>query len=846
MSDNITTQTSVLSGGAEHDTGFDIFNLLESNTLERELELCATYGADVDALKSLNFDIYQLAEIRKGYESKVDVGKYLDPGLSWSQMEEIRLELTENIDMTPYREKGYDDHQIYEIRKGISRKLDVSQYDAKDYFAEQMREIRKGLLSGVPVVFYKDLKFSAEQMCEIRKGLEQNLDISLYAKSDIPYLKMRVIRRAMKDGLTFNVKQIERYSAGILEELHKAFNEKINLQPYIDKGYDEGQLKHIRTGLKEDLPVDKYMLVTMRGESLHEILLGMQAGLDVSVYATETYNWQQMRELRKGLEHRIDVTPYAKPLYEAAQMHEIRLGLEKGLDVAQYAGMVHTATEMKQIRERLLRGEEPEHVVDTTSFAREAEDDASSSAPAATQDALSGDLLAEGANYLTVTEDKLYCYLMLPRPKKAYSLNAILALLKKANITKGINTEVISSMIEYGRYDTRIEVARGEAPVYGEDGYYEYFFDTNVPSAPSFTADGSADYSNVKYFESVNAGDKLAVYHPAKKGRDGVAVTGEVLPGKNGLELPVLKGKGFMVLEDHHTYCAAVSGVVRMHEDGLMITRLLTTDEARLADGDINYAGSVLVKGDLRSGVTLRADGDVVIEGTMGGATLVCGGDAIFREGVVGRQRAKIEVTGNVYSKFLEDATVKAGGDIYTNACLNCFITAGGFLQSYGDKGTIYGGSVQTVMGLDTAYLGNHNVIKTNVSMGISTKLLIEYNKTIKAITRVKDELKRFKEEQEKLTKIQAGNKDLMQLKIKINAAVSMKTKELNTLGEKRTALEAEIKYVSGAHARVRNTLYAGVTINIDGTSHIYASDITGPNGVDIIKRGTAIVADRG
>lgn len=824
------------------DAGFDIFELLESDTLERELELCGKLGADVDALKSLNFDIYQLAEIRKGYESGIDVARYLDPKLSWSQMEEIRLELTEKIDMTPYREKGYDDHQIYEIRKGISRKLDVSQYDSKDYFAEQMREIRKGLLSGVPVVFFKDIKFSADQMREIRKGLEQNLDISAYAKSDVPYLKMRVIRHAMKDGLSFTAKQIESYSAGILEELHKAFLDKIDLQSYIDKGYDEGQLKHIRAGLKEKLPVDRYMLVTMRGESLHEILLGLEAGLDVSVYATESYNWQQMRELRKGLEHRIDITPYAKPLYEAAQMREIRKGLEAGLDISLYASMVHTAPEMKEIRERLLAGDDGGMVSEASGTFRAEE------VPAAVSPAgeAASELMAEDTNYLTITEDKLYCYLVLPKPKKSYSLNAILALLKKANVTKGINTEIISSMIEYGRYDTRVEVARGEAPVIGEDGYYEYYFDTNVPSAPSFTADGSADYSHVKYFEPVNAGDKLAVYHPAKKGRDGVAVTGEVLPGKSGVELPVLKGKGFMVLEDHHTYCAAVSGVVRKHGSDLMISRLLTTDEARLADGDINYAGSVLVKGDLRSGVTLKADGDVVIEGTMGGATLVCGGDAIFREGIVGRQRAKVEVGGNIYARFIEDATVKAGENVYTNASLNAYVTAGERLIVYGDKGTVYGGSIQTVMGLETAYLGNHNNIRTSVSMGISTALLIEYNRTLKAITRVKDELSRFKEEQEKLLKLPGASKEVMQLKIKINAAVSMKNKELAGLDEKRTALETEIKRVSGTNARVRNTLYAGVAINIDGTNHIYASDITGPNGVTLVKRGMSIVADRG
>ena len=99
-------------------SGLDSFN---ENVLKKELELCGKFGGDVQKLKALGFNALQLVEIRKGYEdSKVDVNKYLDPKLSWTEMEEMRLEMTQGIDMSQYRQMGFDTQQLYQIRAGIS------------------------------------------------------------------------------------------------------------------------------------------------------------------------------------------------------------------------------------------------------------------------------------------------------------------------------------------------------------------------------------------------------------------------------------------------------------------------------------------------------------------------------------------------------------------------------------------------------------------------------------------------------------------------------------------------------------------------------------------------------
>ncbi len=79
---------------------------MESLTLEQELLLCEKLGMNKEALRERCFDIYQLIEIRKGLQSKVDIRQYLNPAMPWTEMEEIRRERGAGRHMTGERERG--------------------------------------------------------------------------------------------------------------------------------------------------------------------------------------------------------------------------------------------------------------------------------------------------------------------------------------------------------------------------------------------------------------------------------------------------------------------------------------------------------------------------------------------------------------------------------------------------------------------------------------------------------------------------------------------------------------------------------------------------------------------
>ena len=786
---------------------------------EKELELCKTVGADIDELRALKFNKFQLVEIRKGLEYGLDVSKYMDPALSWTEMEERRKEMKQSIDMTTYREQDYDTAQLAEIRRGIAKGLDVSQYDDKKYFAEQMREIRLGLEADIPVIFYQDPQFNSYQMAEIRKGIEEGIDISSYANSDIPYMKMRVIRESLLDGLSFDSKYVSLYDAGILEQIHKAYLDRVDIDEYVRKGFDADQIEEIRIAITEKLPdIDKYMRIEMRGESLKEIRLGLESGLDVALYAQVEYSWQQMHELRLGLEHQIDIRLYSKPLYLPAQMREIRLGIENNVDVTQYNKMIYTAKEMRALREWMESGrlipEDRRIVFDSDQTKQK---NLSAQEDMAIWKFLQGD----GGDYLDVSSDQMKCYITLPPIPDAdnkYTMDFVMTLLFKAHIRRGIDRDIIEDMLRNKVYGVKTLVAQGKEPVEGSNGYYEYFISRRGFIEPRFLEDGEADFSDCKLFQEVKLGEKIAVYHRASKGTDGFTIAGKVIKAKGGKELPIIKGTGIMVLNDKLTYVTTVAGALKVSGDMINVTKFKVIHDVE--GGSINYDGTLIVDGDVYEGSSITCTGDLMVRGRVISSDITVKGDAIFVNGVSGnsKDRSTIFSDGIVAGKNYEWANINSKKSIFANECVNCQMYCEGKIVAFGENGTIRGGVYQSLNGLEAATLGSKMVTDTVIETGIVGSLREEYEQCVKDISRVQEELKGIEKQKEKFININdSKNMNILQLKIKVNAAGALKENELAALVKQKVEIDEEIKKVSNAKVIVNKQIFGNTSVTIDG-----------------------------
>ncbi len=684
---------------------------------------------------------------------------------------------------------GFSKEQIAEIEEGKQKSLDVSLYLNTAFLPIQMRQIRLGLEEGLPVHFYANPEYDWFQMEEIREGLKSKVDISLYATPEISYEKMRQIRKGLQEGI--NLCGYLKLDARILRQLRKARRSKVNILPYINQGYDAGQLEEIRLALEKDVEVAPFISVVYRPASIAEISRGLKSGVDVSLYATDYYNWQQMREIRKGLENRVDIEKYCNPLYGWQQMKEIRYGLEMGLDVDSYRLLRYTADEMKKRRMALLS------------------DICRKQASIMQNQVKTEDFLFEYAS------NDMEAYVTVLAKGKYISEDRMLEILEKNNICKGIVMENVRKIVE-GRFGNKpILIAKGEIPHQGKDGWYEYFFRTDLSRKPKVLADGSVDYRNVDWFEMVKTGQKLALYHEAEDGTDGYTVTGNTIKARKGLEKRVLVGQGFRMEEDRKTYYAVTDGMISLDDNEMRITNHLLLDEVTMATGNIQFDGSIHIMGDVGYGALVKAAGDIVIDGNVEAATIESGGSVVLKKGMNSAGRGVIKAEKDVMSTFFEAVRVEAKGNIEVAKCLNSQLYAEGLITS---TRVVAGGIAQAEAGFRMKHVGNQAGLRTTLKLKVSDRIWEENRITKLAIQDVAEELKMLNRSYEEYKgKFPPEVRNNMPLFHKIEKAVYTKNKQLEQLGKVDEELELRIKKSREAKIYISGQAFEGTVLEMEG-----------------------------
>ena len=136
--------------------------------------------------------------------------------------------------------------------------------------------------------------------------------------------------------------------------------------------------------------------------------------------------------------------------------------------------------------------------------------------------------------------------------------------------------------------------------------------------------------------------------------------------------------------------------------------------------GDIDYDGSVVIKGNVLAGFSVKAAGDISVSGIVEGATLISGGNITLNRGVQGMNKAVIKAKGNLVTKFIESAQlVEVGGNIDTDSILHSKVNAKGKIVASGRNGLIVGGEVKSVVLVQAKNIGNAMGTNTVVGVGL-------------------------------------------------------------------------------------------------------------------------------
>lgn len=307
--------------------------------------------------------------------------------------------------------------------------------------------------------------------------------------------------------------------------------------------------------------------------------------------------------------------------------------------------------------------------------------------------------------------------------------NNILDLLEQAGVTYGIINKNIEIFCIARLYCTDILLAKGKKPRHGTDARIEYNFNYEKTSKPALREDGSVDFHNLDMFESVKEGELLATLIPEDAGEPGTDVCGNVVHPRKVKRARLRYGKNITLSEDGSQIFSDVSGHVALAGDMVFVSNVYEVPaDVGPSTGDIEYDGSVEVKGNVITGFTVKASGNITVDGVVEGATLEAGGNIVLKRGIQGMGKGILNASGSVYSKFIENSTVSAGATVMTDAIMHSKVTASKEIKVQGKRGLITGGEVRSGTVIEAINVGSTMGTNTSLEVGIDPKIMDRYH----------------------------------------------------------------------------------------------------------------------
>ena len=395
--------------------------------------------------------------------------------------------------------------------------------------------------------------------------------------------------------------------------------------------------------------------------------------------------------------------------------------------------------------------------------------------------------------------------------------------LEAKGIVNGVKRDVIEAYVQDREYCEDILLAEGEPPVQGKDACIEYRFNTDKKARPTLKEDGSVDFFHLNILNHCAKGDVLAILHPEEPGTDGSDIFGGRIRPADVKTMSLKYGKNIEKSEDGMTLTSMVDGHVELVEGQVFVSDMLIVENVDNATGNIEYEGSVQVNGNVATNFSVKAHGDIIVNGVVEGAQLQADGNIVIARGMNGMGKGSLYAKGNIVAKFLENATAQADGYVASESILHSKIMAGSEVNVDGKRGFITGGRVSAAGGINVKTLGSEMGADTVVEVGADPKVKARIAQLEKQI---EEDTKTLKTVQPVLTaamqKIKQGVKmspDQVKQIQALNVTAQQKSAALKAGEAELQELKEQAGSTTEAQIKVRGMVYPGTKICIDDVS---------------------------
>ena len=342
--------------------------------------------------------------------------------------------------------------------------------------------------------------------------------------------------------------------------------------------------------------------------------------------------------------------------------------------------------------------------------------------------------LVDGYFEIDIDADSLTVRLTLwpPEGGRVVQPDDVRIVLAGRGIKLPVDEAALAEAFAAGRCDD-LPIVHGTAPTPGTPARFVNLLEPRRGGADDDHA--RIDLRDLGNLLLVQPGTHLMRRIPAVQGTPGQDVFGRVLPAPEVADTPFtdrLTGVG-PDADDPDLLVATVAGLPSVRARGVSVNPVVAVDAVDMHSGNIAFEGTLRVNGDIKTGMSVRVGGDVIVAGTIEAAHVEAGGNVVVSGGIIGKSDgphdpasaiARIQCKGSVHARFIENAVVEAGTTVTADSAIRQSDVAAGETITAGDaaigSGNITGGRCRAWHAVRAGTLGAPAGTATAIHVGLN------------------------------------------------------------------------------------------------------------------------------
>ncbi len=429
-------------------------------------------------------------------------------------------------------------------------------------------------------------------------------------------------------------------------------------------------------------------------------------------------------------------------------------------------------------------------------------------------------------------------FILLEDGPHGFTPEGIVDQLKMKGIKFGhLPQEEIKAMLDALKETTdNVVLAKGQAPIPSTNDTLTYFFEMDSKKTPKENEHGNVDYRELGIIQNALAGQVLAHCERGVTGRAGMNVMGQLIGIKQPVRIPLATrvGKGVAIRENGDEIFAEIDGqIVFIQGKKVSVTPIFqVAGSVDFSTGNIDFRGSVVVSENVHAGFSIRASGNIEINGLVEAANLYAEGDIIIRGGVQGGHNSVIEGKGTLHALYLQNAKVKMDGDVIVSDSIMHSAVSAKMVKVDGKRGLLVGGEIEAMQSIQAKIFGSplatKTVLRIEPDTEFSARLLeidLEITRHQQTITKATEAIRAFEKMIQQHVRLTPEQQRIVE---RLQPTVADATVSLRSLQEERVEITEALAHLPEPMIQIAQEMHPGVSFQGYSGSYVCEEHIGG------------------